>query len=59
MRVVLIGHCWEANSVVIADSLVEEQALDSDLQAVEGYLGLHGSDYVELPEFVEEVEASI
>ena len=59
MRVVLIGHRWEANCVIVTDSLVEEQAFDADLQAVKSNFRLSGSDHIELPELVQEIEASV
>ena len=59
MRIILVGHRWEANCVIVTDSLVEEQALDTDLQAVKSYLGLCRSDHIELPELVQEIEASV
>lgn len=47
MRVVLEGHGGEAYCVIISDSLVKEEALDAELQTVEGYLGLRGRHHIQ------------
>lgn len=59
MSVVLEGHCRETHSVVITDSLVKEEPLNSNREAVDGDLGSRGGDDVHLPEVVEEVKASV
>lgn len=59
VSVVFKGHLGEADGVVIADSFVEEEALDSHGEAVYRHSGGSGGDNVHLPEGVEEVEATV
>ena len=59
MCVILEGHCWEADTVVVTDSIIEEKALDSDLEAVEGDLGGLRCDDIQLPVRVNEVDITL
>ena len=59
MGVILEGHGREADAVVVADPVVEEEALDSDLEAVEGDLGGLRCDDIQLPVRVNEVDITL
>ena len=59
VSVVLERHCRESNIVVVADTLVEEETLYTDLNRVERHYCSNRSNHVELPELVKEVDASV
>lgn len=59
MSVVFEGHSGESDSVIVADSLVEEKTLDSERDAVKRHFGGGGSDHIQLPELVNKVHGAI
>jgi len=59
VSVILEGHGGEANSVVVANSLVKEQTFDSKRDAVKRHFGRGWSDHIQLPELVNKVHASV
>ena len=59
MRIIFKRHRWETNCIIVTDPLIEEKALDPNLQAVQGYLRLRWSDHIELPILVQEVHAAV
>ena len=59
MGIVFERHGWEADAVVIADAVVEKEALDSYLEAVEGYFRSLRCDNIKLPVRVNEVEVAL
>ena len=59
MGVVFERHGGEADAVVVADAVVEKEALDSDLEAIEGYFRSLRCDDIKFPVRVNEVEVAL
>ena len=59
MGVVFERHGWEADAVVVADAVVEKEALDSDLKAIERYFRSLRCDDIKLPVRVNEVDVAL
>jgi hypothetical protein len=59
MGVVFERHGWEADTVVVADAVVEKEALDSDLEAIERYFRSLRCDDIKLPVRVNEVDVAL
>ena len=59
MGVVFERHGREADAVVVADAVVEKEALDSNLEAIEGYFRSLRCDDIKLPVRVDEVEVTL
>ena len=59
MRIILEGHGREPDPVVISNALIKEKTFDAEGQTVQTDLGCLGSDNVQLPELVKEVQATV
>ena len=59
MGVIFERHGWEADSVIISNTVVEKEALDSELEAVEGYFRSLRCDDIKLPVRVNKVEVTL
>ena len=59
MGVVFERHGWETDAVVVADAVVEKEALDSDLKAIERYFRSLRCDDIKLPVRVNEVDVAL
>ena len=59
MSHVLEWHDWESDSVVVSNSLIEEQSLDSDGEGVKRDLSSNWSDNIEHHVWIVEVEVSV
>lgn len=59
MSHVLEWHDWESDSVVVSNSLIEEQSLDSDGEGVKRDLSSNWGDDIEHHVWIVEVEVSV
>ena len=59
MRVVLVRHGRETDAIIIADTLIKEQTLDAQRDAVQADLWALLSDDVHHPELVDELQAAV
>ena len=59
VRIILEGHGREPDPVVISNALIKEKTFHAEGQTVQADLGCLGSDNVQLPELVKEVQATV
>ena len=59
MGVVFERHGGEADAVIVTDAIVEKEALNSDLEAIEGYFRSLRCDDIKLPVRVNEVDVAL
>ena len=59
MGVVFERHGGEADAVIVTDAIVEKEALDSDLEAIEGYFRSLRCDDIKFPVRVNEVDVAL
>ena len=59
MSVVFERHGGEADTVVVADAIVEKETLDSDLEAIKGYFRSLRCDDIKFPVRVNEIEIAL
>ena len=59
MSVILEWHHGESNSIIIADTVIEEKTFDTEGNAVEGNFWCSGCDYIQRPEVFNEVQLAI
>ena len=58
MSVILERHGGESDTIIITDTFIKEETLDSDLDAIEGDLRHDGSDDIDHPVGVNELNVS-
>lgn len=58
MSVILERHGGESDTIIITDTFIKEETLDSDLDAIEGDLRHDGSDDIDHPVGVDEFNVS-
>ena len=59
MGVVFERHGGEADTIVVADAIVEKETLDSDLEAIKGYFRSLRRDDIKFPVRVNEIEVAL